>query len=250
MKNEVIFGILFVIMLGVLGYMFLTRSSERGRGEAPVAPPVRADVVETPPALPPPPAPPPPVMNETGEPFPREVGPRQRRAPVMEAPDAAPPKPDPAPAAVAPPPPEAPKQRPHPASTIFFSDRATPPKLVLRGEEVPPEKLDEIMVWGTDPDSLKGSIQEQHEEFVRCYDAWLAVEPNLAGRMKLGFTIGRATEEDSLASVIALDVVDSELDHAVFEGCIIGALQDLTYDLTDGNIVVNYPLNFRRDEEE
>ena len=106
------------------------------------------------------------------------------------------------------------------------------------------------MVWGTDSDSLQGSVQMQQEEFVRCYGAWLEVEPELAGMLKIGLTIGQATEKDSFASVTALDVVDSDLDHSVFEGCIIGALQDLTYERTEEDIVVNYPLRFRREEEE
>lgn len=247
MKNEMVFGLLFVVMIGALGYLFLMPDTDE-EGPPKGASTAASDVEAAPPVRPPPPAPHPPVKNETGQPFPREAGLRQRRAPVTEAPTASPPQAPPEPSTT--PQPEKNRRRPNRASALFFSDRATPPELVLRGEAVPAEKLDEIMVWGTDSDSLKGSIQEQHEEFIRCYDAWLAVEPSLAGRLKLGLTIGRATKDDSLASVIALEVVDSELDHAVFEGCILGALQELTYEPTDGNIVVNYPLAFRRDEAE
>jgi len=249
MKNEVVFGLLLVVVLGALGYFFLVREDISEPASSP-ATTKRSDVDEAPALRPPPPAPLPPPKNETGEPFPREAGLRQRRPPVMDTPATPSKKPAPPPKPVAPPPAPKPKKKPYRASVPVVSDRATPPELVLRGEVVPPEEVDEIMVWGTDSDSLMASIQEQHEEFVRCYDAWLEVEPNLAGRLKVGLTIGQATEEDSLASVIALDVADSDLDHAVFEGCILGALQDLNYEPTESNIVVNYPLRFRVEEEE
>jgi hypothetical protein len=250
MKNEVVFGLLFVVILGAFGYFFLLKEEPQPNETDRVSEKsVASDEVPTIPP-PPPPAPHPPVKNETGEPFPREAGVRQRRAPVMEAPVTPPARPTPAPKLLPPPSPKKRARKPNPASTVFVSDRATPPEVILRGEVIPPEKLDEVMVWGTDADSLQGSIMEQHEEFVRCYDAWLEVEPELAGMLKIGLTIGQATEQDSLASVTALDVVDSDLDHSVFEGCIIGALQDLTYEQTDGDIVVNYPMRFHREEEE
>ena len=121
-------------------------------------------------------------------------------------------------------------------------------QFVLRGEVVSEEEQNETMVWGLDRDSIQGSIRERHQEFHRCYDAWLEVEPELAGRMKLGFTIGRATDKDSHFTVVDLDLVDSDLDHAVFEGCVLGALQDLVYEAGDGQIEINYPLVFRAED--
>jgi hypothetical protein len=185
-------------------------------------------VAREPAAVPPPPAPVPAAAMPPaqGEPFPRRAGPRER---AEQNPAMIPPRP---------PPPKTARQR-------FVRTRTDVPQVVLRGEPVPSHRLDEIMVWGTDRESLRGSIQDRHDEFVRCYSAWLAVEPELAGKLTMTFTIGRAHEADSLASVIALDVADSDLDHAAFEGCVVGALQDLTYEPPEENISVSYPLAFR-----
>ncbi len=75
------------------------------------------------------------------------------------------------------------------------------------------------------------------------------MEPELAGKLTLTFTIGMADEADSVASVTALDVAESNLDHAVFEGCIVGALQDLTYEPSKESISVSYPLVFQAEDD-
>jgi len=142
-----------------------------------------------------------------------------------------------------------PPPRPAPPAAKPVPARELGPRLVLRGEEVSQEELDELMVWGLDRDSIQGSIQERIPEFHRCYEAWLKVQPDLAGKMKVTFSIGHASEKDTNFTVTALDILDSELDHAVFEGCVLGALQDLVYEAGDGQININYPLVFRQEEE-
>jgi len=119
--------------------------------------------------------------------------------------------------------------------------------LVVRGEELPPDDSEELYIWGRDRESLHEAIRAQSSELHRCYEAWLLAEPALAGKLTVAFSVGRAQEGDTVDSVVAIDVADSDLDHALFEGCVLGALGELLFEGGEETIKVRLPVVFRQE---
>ncbi len=111
-----------------------------------------------------------------------------------------------------------------------------------------PEVEEAPLVWDIDKESIHQALVSQMPKFKECYSAWAAMQPDLAGRLKIGFTIGRANPGDENASVIQADVLDSQLDNEFFQGCILRTVEDLKFVPPEGIIRVNIPYVFRQEE--
>lgn len=93
-----------------------------------------------------------------------------------------------------------------------------------------------------DREGISGAVRSKLPDIEECYSGWQQQQPNLAGRMVIGFQIG--PNDAGVGSVQQLSVVDGGLGHALMEGCVMNAVSDLTFDRPDEPLTVNYPFLF------
>ncbi len=109
------------------------------------------------------------------------------------------------------------------------------------------EGLDEI-IWDPGREGIQAAIQENTEEFLRCFDAWLAVQPDTGGKLVVGFRIAVPEGADPAdgARVVGVVPEDSDLENAFMEGCVLGVFEGLRFSAPQdgGEVEVRYPLRF------
>jgi hypothetical protein len=111
----------------------------------------------------------------------------------------------------------------------------------------PGERDDEErgMIYAATPEGIRGAVQEAAPKIKECYEGWVAANPDLAGHLKVSFTISTETDADEIAHVTRAHVVDSELAHGLLEGCVLNMMEGLSFDPPeDGEITVTYPFKF------
>ncbi|MFH1531216.1 MAG: AgmX/PglI C-terminal domain-containing protein, partial [Pseudomonadota bacterium] len=106
----------------------------------------------------------------------------------------------------------------------------------------------EPILWDLGREGIQAAIQENTEEFARCFEAWLAVQPETGGKLVVGFTIAvpeDADPEDG-ARVVRVEPEDSELENAFMEGCVLAVFEGLRFTAPEdgGEVKVRYPLRF------
>jgi len=104
----------------------------------------------------------------------------------------------------------------------------------------------EVTSWDADHDGILAGVRSVMPEMKVCYEAWAAVQPGLAGRLVLGLTIRHDDQDADTGHVARVDVEDSDLDNALMEGCVAGALEGLRFKgMGAGGIKIRFPFQFR-----
>ncbi len=123
---------------------------------------------------------------------------------------------------------------------------APPAEQVLEPESAELDSDADDMVWGLDPGSIREALRTNMPKIRECYAGWVKSNPELRGRLKVTFTIA-APDDAEFAGIEAALVADSELDHALMEGCVLNVVGDLHFERPDKPITVRYPLVFDTD---
>ena len=100
------------------------------------------------------------------------------------------------------------------------------------------------MVWSVDKDGIQGAIRETTPAIRECYEAWLKAEQALGGRIVISFTISTATDNPEMGHISKVGMNESELDHALLEGCVLNAVSEIAWAAPEEPVTVNYPFNF------
>jgi hypothetical protein len=96
--------------------------------------------------------------------------------------------------------------------------------------------------YAVNVDGIRAAIGSALPEIQECYEGWIQQEPQLAGRMVIGFQIG--PDDAGTGGITQLSIVDGGLGHALMEGCVMNAVQNLDFDRPDEPVTVNYPFLF------
>ena len=103
--------------------------------------------------------------------------------------------------------------------------------------------------YALDRDGIKGAITSKLPEIKDCYEAWLAQNAALSGRMTVAFTI--SADDAGEAEVTRIALVDGGVGHVLMEGCVLNVFHDLRFERPEGrdSIEVHYPLAFSNDRD-
>jgi hypothetical protein len=113
------------------------------------------------------------------------------------------------------------------------------------GAAAPGDDADDLppTIWPVTRDGIQGALRERIDEIKECYEGWLAVEPDLAGAVTVGFRI-EATDGPR-ARITDVDISVSDLHHPWLEGCILAMIGSLTFENPEsGPATVRYPFRF------
>ncbi|MFO0594027.1 MAG: AgmX/PglI C-terminal domain-containing protein [Myxococcaceae bacterium] len=91
---------------------------------------------------------------------------------------------------------------------------------------------------------IREAMKEVMPDLRDCYDGWVRQQPQLAGRVVVGFAVG--SDDAGAGSVQDLSIIDGGLGHALLEGCVLNVMQGLSFEQPDGDgkLEVHYPLVF------
>ena len=101
--------------------------------------------------------------------------------------------------------------------------------------------------YPVDRDGIQAAMTSQIDSIRQCYDAWIQKNPDIEGKLVLGFTIEPDGEAPEEASVRGVEIKDgSTVDHVFLEGCVVSAVDELRFEAPrDGGVMtVNYPFMF------
>ena len=98
--------------------------------------------------------------------------------------------------------------------------------------------------WPLTMDGIRGAVNSQIDPIKHCYEQWLKLEPDIAGRVVVTFTVGVGEEGDG--EVTHLELADSDLEHPFMEGCVLNVFQGIPFEPPEdgGEVEINYPLMF------
>jgi len=101
------------------------------------------------------------------------------------------------------------------------------------------------MVYEVSREGIQSAMQETLPKIKECYEGWVADNPDLAGRLRVTFTISEETDSDDIAHIDEVQIQDSELAHGLLEGCVLNVVGGLSFDpLEEGAVTVTYPFAF------
>jgi hypothetical protein len=107
-----------------------------------------------------------------------------------------------------------------------------------RGTRVPLVRQGKAEVQGSlDKDIIRRIVRAHIAELRSCYDAGLAKDPTLAGKLVLRFEIGAD------GKVTLVEIVDDQLD-ATVSACVAKAVRRWAFPKSEGGVVVTYPFEF------
>jgi hypothetical protein len=119
----------------------------------------------------------------------------------------------------------------------------------LRADEALPARgSDAGRRFHAEPEGIAQAIESALPDIKDCYDKWLELQPELAGQLRVSFTI--ASDDAGAAHVTGISVGDAGMGHPAFEGCVLSSFLDLEFDQPSGGGVWNvvYPIAFSRDD--
>jgi hypothetical protein len=106
---------------------------------------------------------------------------------------------------------------------------------------------DRTLVFAPDAAGIRGAVEESLPAIKECYASWLAAQPDLSGRLGVRFVIAPGDDDPAFATVLDVELVDSELGHVLVEGCVAGLFEELQFEAPGEPVTVNYPLQFQGD---
>ena len=117
----------------------------------------------------------------------------------------------------------------------------------------PDRDLDpDAMVWALDRDGILGAVASAQPKIAECYDGWVQADRDLGGRLVVAFHIAADPDDPELGAIDRADVVETELEHALLEGCVLNAVSELVFEPPDDEdgLQVRMPFLFSKDDED
>ncbi|MBL8922168.1 MAG: sigma-70 family RNA polymerase sigma factor [Myxococcaceae bacterium] len=163
-------------------------------------------------------------------------GPMGARVPVATAPSPSSPANEVRPAGLLPPASAAPTSAP----TTVAAPAGVPPGV---SGAVASTATDAGVRFAIDREGIRAAMRSALPEVKDCYEAWLAMNPSLGGRLVVTLTID--TEDGVEGRISRLAPLDAGLGHVPFEGCVLSSLSDLRFEPPlAGPVNVSYPFLF------
>jgi hypothetical protein len=92
---------------------------------------------------------------------------------------------------------------------------------------------------------IRGAVQASLPELRECYEGWLAQNPKIAGKLKVGFTIAVDPNDPTRGKVAKVELEESDVGHVFMEGCVLAVFADLQFEAPPNDTIrVTYPLTF------
>jgi hypothetical protein len=85
-------------------------------------------------------------------------------------------------------------------------------------------------------------MQEAVPEIKKCYEAWLQVNPKLAGTVNISFTVSPSKDAPGEGRITKSSLADSSLGHVAMEGCVLSVVDDLRFDAPLEETEVRFPI--------
>ena len=149
----------------------------------------------------------------------------------------------------------APPSAPSPAAAPPPSEGALDPEPDFRHLEalgLTPEDLEPLdggVLHPVTKDGIKEAVQPELPQIRECYEDWLKQNPNLAGKMKVQFTILEIPGRDR-AKIQKVEVADGGMGHLMMEGCVRNVFKGMRFETPRGGETrVTYPLNFENTQQ-
>jgi len=99
------------------------------------------------------------------------------------------------------------------------------------------------------PDGIRAAVRDRTPELGECYEGWLALNPELEGRLIVSF--GITAGDGELAHVEDVGLASTELNHEFMQGCVLNIFEELAFQPPEGgSMTVTYPLDFSSGPEE
>jgi len=95
-----------------------------------------------------------------------------------------------------------------------------------------------------DRDGIQSAIREKLPQIKDCYESWLGMNPQLAGKLVVGFRI--VPNDGGTEGVVGeIAIADGGMGHVAMEGCVMNVMSDMRFEAPEnGELTVNYPLRF------
>jgi len=107
----------------------------------------------------------------------------------------------------------------------------------------------EFSVWPATSEGVRHAMAESLTPLASCYKGWLAVDPNIAGRIQIAFTVAERPDEPGVGGATNVHLVSTTTDSAPFEACVASVMRDLAFDVPAADLQVTYPLLFSMVDE-
>lgn len=99
----------------------------------------------------------------------------------------------------------------------------------------------------TNKDGIRAAVGAGVPEIKDCFDQWLKLQPALAGKLKVSFTI--SSDDAGGGIVSAVSIGDAGMGHVAMEGCVLQVFQELRFEDPGAAINVTYPIVFVSDAD-
>jgi hypothetical protein len=112
--------------------------------------------------------------------------------------------------------------------------------------ELPPdEEPPDDVLYTPDGDGIPQAVRDHIGEMKDCYEAWLAANPGLEGKIVVDFIIEQDPDDTDAGRVRDLSVDESTVDHLMLEGCVGSVFEGLAFEAPSEEVhVTGYPLIF------
>jgi hypothetical protein len=98
-------------------------------------------------------------------------------------------------------------------------------------------------VFVAEPAGIKAAMSEARTEIQECYDAWLSANPQLAGKLLVGFVVRK--NERGEVGIHETTIKDATSGNVMMNGCVANVIQGLRFEPpANGELKVTYPFRF------
>lgn len=98
--------------------------------------------------------------------------------------------------------------------------------------------------FAIDRQGIQAAMRSGVEDIRGCYAEWLRMQPVLAGRIRVRFTIDSEDGEEGRVTEVSL-AEDAGVGNVAMEGCVLSVVSDLRFDAPpEGPMNVTYPFTF------
>ena len=141
----------------------------------------------------------------------------------------------------------APREVPPSALGAPEADPSAPWAEELEPEADREDKAPPIRMGSLARSSIDEGIRDVMPEIRACYQEALAAVPDLAGQLRIKFTI---EEEEGSGWVKEVSVPDADFDDVPMEDCVMDVVESVAFDPPEGGgvVIVSYPFVFSQSE--
>lgn len=112
-------------------------------------------------------------------------------------------------------------------------------------QAIAPAEEPEPTVWPASGEGIQGAMGEALPRIRRCYEQALELEPDMAGKIVVAFTIGTTDTASGVGQVLDAGIADATIEQTTMDDCLLDAMEGLQFDPpADGELEVNYPFHF------